>query len=117
MEGLFSAMPLRRPIPEPLPRREAEPCSEDTGTHTTALALRQEEEGLSPLSYEISTTGAVSVYGLGPAPVTLTYAQWRQLLEHAEELRSFLAENQNRLEALASPRWGARANSRESAKH
>src|SRR3954451_22628938 len=94
-EGVLSTMPLRRPIPESLPRREAEPRSEIRRIDRTAPDLGR--ESVSPLSYEISATGAVSVYGLGQTPVTLPYEQWRQLLNHAEELRSFLEDHQNRL--------------------
>ena len=42
-------------------------------------------------------TGAVSVYRLGRFPVTLYYAQWTRLLEHAEELRVFLETNKDKL--------------------
>ena len=85
-------MPLRRPIPEPLPHREAEPRSHLPGAHRNALPFDPESETARPLSFEIDATGAVRVHGLGHAPVTLTCAQWRRLLDQAEELRSFLEQ-------------------------
>jgi hypothetical protein len=94
---LFSATPLRRPIPESLPLQETEPQLEVMGMHRAELGSPKEKERVSTLSYQISASGAVSVYGLGHSPLTLTYEQWHQLLAHAEELRSFLEENQRRL--------------------
>jgi hypothetical protein len=97
LSRIVIAMPLRRPIPESLPLPEAEPYVETVGGQRAELGSPKER--VRPLSYEISELGAISVYGLGPFPVTLTYEQWQQLLVHAEELRSFLETHQSRLPA------------------
>jgi hypothetical protein len=47
----------------------------------------------------VSEKGAVSVYGLGRFPVTLYKEQWLRLLEMAEEIRTFIAENEAKLKA------------------
>lgn len=46
---------------------------------------------------KVSEKGAVSVYGLQRMPVTLYVEQWTRLLEFADDLRSFLKENDSRL--------------------
>lgn len=48
-------------------------------------------------SIRVSEKGGVSVYGLGRFPVTLYKEQWLKLLEMAEEIRRFIAENDARL--------------------
>ena len=45
----------------------------------------------------MSEKGGVSVYGLGRFPVTLYKEQWTKLLDMAEEIRTFLKENDARL--------------------
>lgn len=49
------------------------------------------------LSLKVSEKGAVSVYGLGRFPVTLYKEQWAKLLDMAEEIRSFIQENEAQL--------------------
>ena len=46
---------------------------------------------------KVSEIGAVSVYGLQRMPVTLYVEQWVRLLEFADDLKSFLKENDARL--------------------
>ena len=46
------------------------------------------------VSLKVSEKGGVSVYGLGRFPVTLYKEQWTKLLDMAEEIRSFLKENE-----------------------
>ncbi len=46
---------------------------------------------------KVSEKGAVSVYGLQRMPVTLYVEQWERLLGFAEEIRTFLKENDSRL--------------------
>ena len=60
--------------------------------------LRLENERLkgqraSGTSLRVSDKGGVSVYGLGRFPVTLYKEQWLKLLDMADELRAFIAEN------------------------
>ena len=51
------------------------------------------------LEFKVSEKGAVSVYGLGRFPVTLYQEQWLRLLDKAEEIKAFIAENKGRLKA------------------
>lgn len=46
---------------------------------------------------KVSEKGAVSVYGLQRMPVTLYVEQWERLLDFADEVRSFLRDNAERL--------------------
>jgi hypothetical protein len=60
--------------------------------------LRAENERLKRTasrgaSLKVSEKGGVSVYGLGRFPVTLYKEQWLKLLDMADEIRSFIAEN------------------------
>ena len=66
--------------------------------------LRAENEALKKtsskgLSMKVSEKGALSVYGLGRFPVTLYKEQWIKLLGIAEEIKSFISENDSRLKA------------------
>ncbi len=45
------------------------------------------------LKFKVSPKGAVSVYGLQRFPVTLYKAQWEQLIEEANRLQTFIAQN------------------------
>ena len=51
------------------------------------------------LRLKVSEKGGLSVYGLGRFPVTLYKEQWSRLLDHAEEIKSFLKENDQQLKA------------------
>ena len=51
------------------------------------------------VSLKVSEKGGVSVYGLGRFPVTLYKEQWTKLLDMAEEIRTFLKENNERLKS------------------
>ena len=64
--------------------------------------LKAENEALKAkttraTSIRVSEKGGVSVYGLGRFPVTLYKEQWLKLLDMAEELRVFIAENEGKL--------------------
>ena len=59
------------------------------------LALKQRRGGST--SMRVSEKGAVSVYGLGRFPVTLYKEQWERLLSMADEIRTFIADNSERL--------------------
>ena len=58
-------------------------------------ALREQIEQRKPgqLRLKVSEKGALSVYGLGRFPVTLYKEQWMRLLDYAEEMRSFIKDN------------------------
>jgi len=63
--------------------------------------LREQVEQRKPgqLRLKVSEKGGVSVYGLGRFPVTLYKEQWIRLLEHTDEIKSFLKENDQLLKA------------------
>jgi len=58
-------------------------------------ALKRPERGR--LSLKVSEKGALSVYGMGRFPVTLYKEQWLKLLGIAEEIKSFIEANNERL--------------------
>ena len=64
-------------------------------------ALREQVDERRPgqLRLKVSEKGGLSIYGLGRFPVTLYKEQWIRLLEHAEEIKSFLKENDSLLKA------------------
>jgi len=64
--------------------------------------LKAENEALKgkatrATSIRVSEKGGVSVYGLGRFPVTLYKEQWLKLLEMAENIRTFIADNEAKL--------------------
>jgi hypothetical protein len=63
--------------------------------------LRAENETLKrprgQTSLRVSEKGALSVYGLGRFPVTLYREQWEKLLGMADDIRQFIAENDQSL--------------------
>ena len=66
--------------------------------------LRVENERLKNrqtrgVSLKVSEKGGVSVYGLGRFPVTLYKEQWTRLLDVAEDIRTFIKENDSKLKA------------------
>lgn len=46
---------------------------------------------------KVSEKGAISVYGLQRMPVTLYVEQWQRLLDFADEIRTFMKENDAKL--------------------
>ena len=66
--------------------------------------LRAENEALKKgkekgLSLKVSEKGGVSVYGLGRFPVTLYKEQWLRLLDMAEDIRTFISANGEKLKS------------------
>lgn len=64
--------------------------------------LRAENEALKRgptrgISLKVSEKGGVSVYGLGRFPVTLYKEQWLKLLDLSDQIRGFIAENEEKL--------------------
>jgi hypothetical protein len=64
--------------------------------------LRAENEALKKpargqMSLKVSEKGALSVYGLGRFPVTLYREQWEKLLGMADEIRTFIRNNDDTL--------------------
>jgi hypothetical protein len=58
---------------------------------------RLKNQGPRGVSLKVSEKGGVSVYGLGRFPVTLYKEQWTKLLAMADEIRTFIKENDSRL--------------------
>ena len=68
--------------------------------------LRVENERLKArsgraVSLKVSEKGGVSVYGLGRFPVTLYKGQWTRLLDMADDIRTFIKENEGKLKTKA----------------
>ena len=63
--------------------------------------LREQMEERKPgqLRLKVSEKGGLSVYGLGRFPVTLYKEQWTKLLDYADEIKSFLKDNDHLLKA------------------
>ena len=66
--------------------------------------LRQENAALkkggsSGARLKVSEKGGVSVYGMGRFPVTLYKEQWLRLLDMADEIRAFIAANEEELKS------------------
>jgi hypothetical protein len=60
-------------------------------------ALKNKKSARGTLSMKVSEKGALSVYGMGRFPVTLYKEQWLKLLGIAEEIKTFITENDSRL--------------------
>jgi len=61
-------------------------------------ALKEQvERKPGQLRLKISEKGGLSVYGLGRFPVTLYKEQWMRLLDHADEIKTFLQQNDQQL--------------------
>jgi hypothetical protein len=66
--------------------------------------LRAENERLKKRSsrgvtMKVSEKGGLSVYGLGRFPVTLYKEQWLRLLDMADDIRTFMRENEATLKS------------------
>jgi len=71
-------------------------------TQKTPEELLAENEALkkalrATISLKVSEKGALSVYGLGRFPVTLYKGQWERLLATADQIRTFIEANQDKL--------------------
>ena len=54
-------------------------------------------KGVRGLSLKVSEKGAVSLYGVGRFPVTLYKEQWLRLLGMADDIKTFIEANNERL--------------------
>lgn len=65
--------------------------------------LRAENErlkkGSGRLAMKVSEKGALSIYGMGRFPVTLYKEQWLRLLSMADDIKAFIAANEQQLKA------------------
>ena len=53
------------------------------------------------ISMKVSEKGAVSIYGMGRFPVTLYKEQWLKLLDLSDDIRAFIAANEDKLKTKA----------------
>jgi hypothetical protein len=60
-------------------------------------ALKKSKPERGTLSMKVSEKGALSIYGMGRFPVTLYKEQWLKLLGIADEIKTFIKENDSRL--------------------
>jgi hypothetical protein len=58
---------------------------------------RLKNRGARGVSLKVSEKGGVSVYGLGRFPVTLYKEQWTRLLDMADDIRTFIKDNDAKL--------------------
>ena len=49
------------------------------------------------LSMKVSEKGALSIYGMGRFPVTLYKEQWLKLMGIADQIKTFIKDNDSRL--------------------
>jgi hypothetical protein len=49
------------------------------------------------ISLKVSAKGAVSLYGLGRFPLTLYSGQWDRVLSMADQIRTFMDQNKDKL--------------------
>ncbi len=64
--------------------------------------LRAENEALKNkqqrgLTLKVGEKGGVSLYGVGRFPLTLYKEQWMKVLDNAEEIKTFIRENEHKL--------------------
>ena len=80
----------------------AEPTYDELKAQLAALQEKVKGRDRRALEFRVSEKGAVSLYGLGRFPVTLYYEQWMKVLDHVDELRTFLQENKPNLKLKQS---------------
>ena len=64
--------------------------------------LRAENEALKNkqqrgLTLKVGEKGGVSLYGVGRFPLTLYKEKWMKVLDNAEEIKTFIRENEHKL--------------------
>ncbi len=79
---------------------QSKPSSEDKDARIRELEdqlAKAKTNGNGRMSFKVSDKGALSVYGMGRFPVTLYRSQWERLLGAADEIRSFITANADKL--------------------
>jgi hypothetical protein len=76
--------------------------SEDMKTELERLraeneALKTKKSASGTLSMKVSEKGALSIYGMGRFPVTLYKEQWNKLLSITDDIKKFIADNDDKL--------------------
>ena len=54
------------------------------------------------ISMKVSEKGALSIYGMGRFPVTLYKEQWLKLMDMSDQIRGFIAANDDKLKTKGS---------------
>jgi hypothetical protein len=78
------------------------PVSDDLQAELERLRAENEllkKSGRGKLAMKVSEKGALSVYGMGRFPVTLYKEQWLKLLAMGEEIKAFIAANNEALKS------------------
>lgn len=60
-------------------------------------SLKSAKPARGTLSMKVSAKGALSIYGMGRFPVTLYKEQWLKLLGIADEIKTFIDQNDSQL--------------------
>ena len=61
-------------------------------------ALAAKETARQTIRFKVSEKGAVSVYGINSRfPVTLYRQQWERVIQHVDQLKAFITENEAKL--------------------
>lgn len=60
-------------------------------------SLKDKKGSRGTLSMKVSAKGALSIYGMGRFPVTLYKEQWNKLLSITDEIKKFIADNEELL--------------------
>ena len=76
-----------------------EPTYEELKAKLAELEKQAQGRKKGAVEFRVSEIGGASVYGLGRFPVTLYKEQWAKLLDMADDIRAFIAENQDRLKS------------------
>ena len=76
---------------------EAEMKAELERLRAENAQLKTKDKG--GISLKVSEKGALSLYGMGRFPVTLYKEQWLRVLEQANQIKTFIAENDSKLKA------------------
>jgi hypothetical protein len=74
-----------------------EPTKEELMARIADLEKQVTGKKSGRMDFKVSEKGGVSVYGLGRFPVTLYYEQWQRLLGAADDLKTFLEANKDKL--------------------
>lgn len=65
-------------------------------------SLKNKKNSGGALSMKVSEKGALSVYGMGRFPVTLYKEQWNKLLAITDDIKKFIADNDEKLKTKDS---------------
>jgi hypothetical protein len=60
---------------------------------------RLKNQSARGITLKVSEKGSVSVYGLGRFPLTLYKEQWERVFDMADDIRTFMKENDAKLKA------------------